>query len=98
MQTDFRSVRRQALVFATLGLLFWLALQRLEDEGLVGDGGLETPVEGGVARRTWAITKFGRRVAAAEARRLVGLVKLAFDRHLLDDGNLSALNERTHGV
>ncbi len=76
----------------------YLALQRLEDEGLVGDGGLETPVDGGVARRSWAITKFGRRVAAAEARRLVELVKLALDRDLLNDGNLSGLSERTQGV
>ena len=76
----------------------YLALQRLEDEELVGDGGLATPVEGGVARRLWTITSFGRRVAAAEARRLVGLVELALDRDLLNDGNLSALIHRTQGV
>ena len=76
----------------------YLALQRLEDEGLVGDGGLETPAEGGGPRRSWAITSFGREVAAAEARRLVGLVGLALDRDLLSDGNLSALTERTNGV
>ena len=76
----------------------YLALQRLEEAGLVGDAGLETPPDGGVARRSWAITPFGRRVAAAEARRLVGLVELALDRDLLDDGNVSTLTERTHGV
>ncbi len=76
----------------------YLALQRLGDEGLVGDGGLETPVEGGVARRSWAITPFGRRVAAAEARRLVGLVEMALDRDLLNDGNLSALIHRAENV
>ena len=76
----------------------YLALQRLEDAGLVGDGGLATPAEGGVARRSWAITPFGRRVAAAEARRLVRLVKLALDRDLLNDANLSALTRRTQGV
>ncbi len=76
----------------------YLALQRLEDEGLVGDGGLETPAEGGVARRSWAITPFGRRVAAAEARRLVGLVEMAFDRDLLNDGNLSALIHRSENA
>ncbi len=76
----------------------YLALQRLEDEGLVGDGGLATPAEGGVRRRTWAITPFGRRVAAAEARRLVGLVELALDRDLLNDGNLSGLSQRTQSV
>ncbi len=76
----------------------YLALQRLEDEGLVGDGGLETPSDGGVARRSWAITDFGRQVAAAEARRLVGLVEMALDRDLLDDGNLSALVQRIESV
>ena len=76
----------------------YLALQRLEDEGLVGDGGLETPADGGVARRSWAITDFGRQVAAAEARRLVGLVEMALDRDLLNDGNLTGLSERTQGV
>ncbi len=76
----------------------YLALQRLEDEGLVGDGGLATPPEGGVARRSWAITPFGRRVAAAEARRLVRLVKLALDRDLLNDANLSALTQRIESV
>lgn len=76
----------------------YLALQRLEDEGLVGDGGLETPVDGGVARRLWTITPFGRRVAAAEARRLVGLVELALERDLLNDGNLSGLSQRTQSV
>ena len=58
----------------------YLALQRLEDAGLVGDGGLETPSDGGVARRRWTITPLGREVAAAEARRLVGLVEMAVDR------------------
>ena len=76
----------------------YLALQRLEDEGLVVDSGLETPAEGGVARRSWAITDFGRLVTAAEARRLVGLVEMAHDRDLLDDGNLSALVQRTESV
>ncbi len=76
----------------------YLALQRLEDEGLVGDGGLETPLEGGVARRSWAITDFGRQVAAAEARRLVGLVEMALDRDLLNDGNLSGLTQRPQSV
>lgn len=76
----------------------YLALQRLEDEGLVGDSGLETPAEGGAARRSWAITDFGRQVAAADARRLVGLVEMALDRDLLNDGNLTGLSERTQGV
>ena len=76
----------------------YLALQRLEDEGLVGDGGLETPADGGVARRSWAITDFGRQVAAAEARRLVGLVEMALDRDLLNDGNLSGLTQRPQSV
>ena len=76
----------------------YLALQRLEDEELVGDGGLETPSDGGVARRSWTITDFGRQVAAAEARRLVGLVEMALDRDLLDDGNLSALVQRIESV
>jgi DNA-binding PadR family transcriptional regulator len=75
----------------------YLALQRLEDEGLVGDGGLAAPAEGGVQRRSWRITPFGRQVAAAEARRLVELVELARDRDLLNDANLSTLTERTHG-
>jgi DNA-binding PadR family transcriptional regulator len=76
----------------------YLALQRLEEEELVGDGGLQAQPEGGVPRRSWAITPFGRTVAAAEAQRLVGLVELAFDNHLLNAANLAALNERTHGV
>ena len=61
-------------------------------------GGLATPAEGGVRRRTWAITPFGRRVAAAEARRLVSLVELALERDLLNDGNLSGLSQRTQSV
>jgi DNA-binding PadR family transcriptional regulator len=76
----------------------YLALQRLEEEGLVGDGGLEAQPASGVPRRSWAITAFGRKVAAAEAQRLVGLVELAFDNDLLKAANLAALNERTHGA
>lgn len=69
----------------------YLALQRLEDEGLVGDGGLEQEIEGRARRRIWAITPFGREVAAAEARRLVGLVERAVDTKLLNAANIAAL-------
>jgi DNA-binding PadR family transcriptional regulator len=69
----------------------YLALQRLEDEGLVGDGGLEPETEGRARRRIWTITQFGREVATADAQRLVGLVGRAVDTKLLNPASLAEL-------
>ena len=75
----------------------YLALQRLEQAGLVGDAGLEEPVDGRARRRSWRITSFGRTVAQAESQRLLGLVGLAVDRRLVSREGIESLVNRPAG-
>jgi DNA-binding PadR family transcriptional regulator len=58
----------------------YLALQRMEREGLIDDA--DAPEEGSDARRRYyALTPAGRRLAEAESARLAGLVSAARARN-----------------
>jgi DNA-binding PadR family transcriptional regulator len=59
-------------------------LQRLEDAGLIERR--SQAVEDDDRRRVYGLTRRGRAVAAAEARRLRVLLGVAKDAKLLDDG------------
>ena len=60
----------------------YLALQRMESEGLIRPA--PEPAEGGDSRRRYyEITEAGREVAAAESRRLAALVATAREKDLL---------------
>jgi DNA-binding PadR family transcriptional regulator len=63
----------------------YLALQRLEGEGLID--AVESPELGADARRRYyRLTAEGREVAAAESARLAGLVSAARAKKLLPEG------------
>jgi DNA-binding PadR family transcriptional regulator len=68
-------------VKAGTGTLY-AALQRMVDEGLVEESGGAEPGDD-ARRRYYAITTLGRRVAAAEVRRLARLVELAGEKKLV---------------
>ena len=57
-------------------------LRRLEEEGLIGDSRRPGPVEPG-SPRYFHITPAGRRLCAAEARRLEAFVEAARAKKLL---------------
>jgi DNA-binding PadR family transcriptional regulator len=78
-----KAVERESVgeVRLELGSLYRL-LGRLLDLGLVD------VEEAGGRRRDYALTAFGRRVLAAEARRLSSLVKLAPMRRLLREAKV----------
>jgi DNA-binding PadR family transcriptional regulator len=60
------------------------SLKRLLDAGLVEESGeREDPELGDERRRYYRITKFGRSVARAEARRLDGMVRAARQKKLI---------------
>lgn len=64
----------------------YLALARLQKQGLIEETAERPPeAQDDSRRRYYRITEFGRQVAQAEGRRLVGLVNLARQRHLIDD-------------
>jgi DNA-binding PadR family transcriptional regulator len=65
----------------------YLALQRMENEGLVTDA----PAPRGAAhddprRKYYRLTPLGRRVAVAESHRLAGLVRRATSKRLMEGG------------
>ena len=61
----------------------YLALQRMEDDGLV-EPSTDRPRPGEDQRRKYyRLTQAGRAVAADEARRLASLIELARDRELM---------------
>jgi DNA-binding PadR family transcriptional regulator len=61
----------------------YLALQRMEAEGLIAEAA-EAAEEGGDSRRRyWALTDRGRDVATQESRRLQTLVATAREKDLL---------------
>lgn len=63
----------------------YLALTRLEEQGLVEESPEPPPDEPADGRRRYyRITEAGERVARAESERLAGLVRLATERRLLD--------------
>ena len=62
---------------------FYAMLNRLIDNGLIADAAKPGTETDGVRRRYYRITPVGKRVAAAEARRLKELVEEAEARQLL---------------
>ena len=62
----------------------YLALQRMETEGLVE----EAPSQAGAdaRRRYYRLTREGRAAASAESRRLASLLELAREKRLLPQG------------
>ena len=71
----------------------YLAIQRLEQEELIAetdDPG--TQDSGDSRRRYYDLTALGQEVAAAEARRLLGLVGIARQKRLLSAKALSVLS------
>lgn len=64
----------------------YLAIQRLEDEGLLEESPEPPdPDEHDSRRRYYRLTTLGRSVAAAEARRLAGRLGVAHEKELLGD-------------
>jgi DNA-binding PadR family transcriptional regulator len=61
----------------------YLALQRLEAEGLIEDDRTRRPAGEDKRRRYYRITRHGREAAVAEADRLAGLVTVARRKKLL---------------
>ena len=61
-------------------------LRRLEDQGMIKPAGRRTAGADDERRNYYAITPLGRRVAAAEARRLLALTKAARASGLLGAG------------
>lgn len=62
----------------------YLALQRMESEGLVEEGAGEAGSD--ARRRYYRLTQQGRAAAGAESRRLASLLKLAREKNLLPQG------------
>jgi DNA-binding PadR family transcriptional regulator len=71
--------------FATSTGTLYLAIQRLEQEGLLEQ------VSGDSRRRYYALTQEGREVAAAEARRLASLLGVARGKKLVGPRQLEGL-------
>lgn len=71
------AARSEAGTTPSTGSLY-LAIARLQDNGLVEE--TETPPGEDDRRRTYRMTRFGRRVAEAEARRLGELARITVDR------------------
>ena len=62
----------------------YLALQRMEGEGLVTEARARAGTD--PRRRYWRVTGKGRAAAQAESRRLAALVELAREKKLLPEG------------
>jgi DNA-binding PadR family transcriptional regulator len=65
----------------------YLALQRMEEEGLL-EAATERPAEDedDARRKYYRLTALGRRVATAESVRLAALVRVAASKHLVPEG------------
>lgn len=63
----------------------YLALQRLEEDGLIAEtGGQKSGATDNRRRRWYRLTPFGRGVMRAEAARLAGQVAIALDKRVID--------------
>ena len=62
----------------------YVMLQRLEDQGLVAARDSKNEAGGDSRRRNFSITQLGRQIAAAEARRLLDLVRQAESAMLIE--------------
>ncbi len=71
----------------------YLAAQRLLETGLIAESDKRpAPELDDQRRRYYKLTDFGRRVAAAEAKRMASLLEVAFDKRLVD-GRVTVSNE-----
>lgn len=61
----------------------YLALQRLEDDGLIEEAPRRKGSQDDSRRRNYRLTRFGRSVAAAETRRMLSYVHAATDARLI---------------
>ena len=68
---------------------FYRALRRMEGEGLIEESELRPDGADDERRRYYRITALGRRVAAAEARRMAALVRAARASNLIGDPELA---------
>jgi DNA-binding PadR family transcriptional regulator len=76
----------------------YLALQRMEEEGLIEESPERPdPSEDDARRRYYRLTSKGRREAAAESRRLAALVLVAHEKRLLPSGSLRAVRASAGG-
>ena len=68
----------------------YLALQRLEEEALIGEsqGAAEAPPADRRRRRWYELTPFGRKVLVAETRRLHAQVGVALEKGVVDPSTL----------
>jgi DNA-binding PadR family transcriptional regulator len=64
----------------------YLALQRMESEGLIVEGGRRQSALEDKRRRYWKLTARGRHLAEQESRRLEALVATAREKDLLAGG------------
>jgi len=69
----------------------YLALQRMEQDGLIEDAPDPPGPEVDARRRYYRITRAGRAAAAAESRRMAELVGVAMEKRLLGEGALKDL-------
>lgn len=67
----------------------YLALQRMEEEGLISEASARPRRGDDARRRYYRITAAGRRAAESESARLVALVRLARRKKLLSGEALS---------
>lgn len=69
----------------------YTALQRLQDGGLIREGGRRpAPDRDDQRRRYYEITRVGRQVAKLEAARLAAMLSTAREKHLVDGGESTA--------
>jgi DNA-binding PadR family transcriptional regulator len=67
----------------------YTALQRMKDQGLVGDSDLAPEPGDDPRRRYYRLTAFGREVVLAESRRLAQALRVAVEKSLLSSGDLA---------
>lgn len=75
------------LVSPAAGTMY-LALARMEEDGLIAERKREGPPNPGRPRRSYGLTGLGRRVLRLEAERLAGQVQVAIEKHVLDSSAL----------
>ena len=73
----------------------YLALQRMEQEGLIEDSPERPDPESDARRRYYRITRAGREAASIESRRLAELIGVAVEKKLLTE---TALNDLLAGT
>ena len=82
-----KAVERQSRGTVTLEVgSLYRVMKRLLANGLIAEAGETAAEAGGKPRRNYAITEFGSEVARAEADRLVSVIEMATQRHLLEGG------------